>query len=122
SSAFRLADDAAAGVDIRLGDDEKAYAVQLLSSVNLGELTYQHPTVPFPAEPMEDEDGDGIVNMKDNCPPISNPLQESSFDDRIGDACRLQPIVGCVLKRSEGMLEAFFAYDNPLTFRSIPAG
>lgn len=34
-----------------------------------------------------DEDGDGVVNVDDNCPLISNPDQEDLDGDGIGDAC-----------------------------------
>jgi hypothetical protein len=37
--------------------------------------------------PSLDPDGDGIDNPDDNCPTISNPYQEDSDGDGIGDAC-----------------------------------
>ena len=40
----------------------------------------------FPAF-SNDNDGDGVVNLLDNCPMVANPLQEDSDGDGIGDAC-----------------------------------
>src|SRR5690606_8399162 len=94
---------------------------ELLSSINLGDITYQQPGVPFPEQPMADDDEDGIVNLKDNCPTVANPLQEDSDDDRIGDACHVRPLA-CVLEQSDGTLRAFFGYENPLSFRALAAG
>ena len=34
-----------------------------------------------------DIDGDGIINIEDNCVDVSNPNQEDSDGDGIGDAC-----------------------------------
>ena len=36
---------------------------------------------------IQDQDNDGIVDSKDNCPTTSNPNQEDSDNDGIGDAC-----------------------------------
>lgn len=37
--------------------------------------------------PLPDTDGDGIVDEEDNCAEVSNPDQEDSDGDGIGDAC-----------------------------------
>ena len=37
--------------------------------------------------PDIDSDGDGIEDCNDNCPSVSNPDQEDTDDDGIGDAC-----------------------------------
>ncbi len=116
------ADAAVAGSDLFATDDKSQRLVTLLGSVNLGEVTYLQPGVPFPAQPMADLDGDGIVDMKDNCPAVANPLQEDADDNRIGDACNVMPIVDCVLNRTPDTFTAFFDYENPLSFRSIPLG
>ena len=121
-TTLRRAEAAVSGLALGLQEGQKSRLVRLLSAVNLGEVTYQQPAVPFPAEPMMDDDGDGIINVKDNCPVVSNPSQVDSDGDRIGDACRVTPFVRCVLQRSENRFEAVFGYENPLSFRSIPAG
>ncbi|VUC36529.1 unnamed protein product [Clonostachys rosea] len=38
-----------------------------------------------------DTDGDGICDDVDNCPFVSNPGQENSVGNGVGDACRSQP-------------------------------
>jgi hypothetical protein len=39
-----------------------------------------------------DRDGDGIEDLLDNCPTTSNPDQQDSDEDGIGDAC--EPVLG----------------------------
>ena len=36
---------------------------------------------------MLDSDGDGIMNLGDNCPDVANPTQENRDGDALGDAC-----------------------------------
>ncbi len=48
------------------------------------------PTAPPPTpspSPVPDEDQDGVPDAIDNCPSVSNPLQEDADDDGLGDAC-----------------------------------
>ena len=47
--------------------------------------------LPENADPYADEDGDGIENFADNCWDISNPGQQDSDNDDIGDVCDLTP-------------------------------
>ena len=35
----------------------------------------------------DDSDGDGVVDLNDNCPAVSNPDQADSDDDGVGDVC-----------------------------------
>ncbi len=44
-----------------------------------------------------DSDSDSIPDFRDNCPSISNPLQEDSDDDGIGDICEPASREGCIL-------------------------
>jgi hypothetical protein len=39
-----------------------------------------------------DTDGDGIVDVCDNCPTVYNPGQEDTDGDGVGDACQLPPL------------------------------
>lgn len=43
------------------------------------------------AAPTDDADLDGVKDDKDNCPNVSNPLQEDGDEDGIGDACDTCP-------------------------------
>jgi hypothetical protein len=119
---IQAADNVVAGVDPFADEAKVSQLTGLLSSINLGELNYQLPGVPFPDQPMADDDGDGIVNVKDNCPSVANALQEDTDGDHIGDACHVRPFASCVLQRSANEYEAFFGYDNPLSFRAFAFG
>jgi hypothetical protein len=121
-STLAAADDAVAGVDVLRDERKTQRLVTLLNSVNLGEITYQQPGVPFPEQPMADLDADGILDLKDNCPAVANPDQADEDDNRIGDACNVRPFADCVLARSPEQLTAFFGYENPLSRRTIAPG
>lgn len=41
---------------------------------------------------LEDSDGDGVADGVDNCPSVSNPVQENSDGDSHGDACDNCPV------------------------------
>lgn len=120
-NVLQRADVAAAELDLFSGP-RRERLVSLLSSINLGEITYQQPAVPFPSNPMVDDDQDGVVNIKDNCPSVANADQVDTDSDRVGDACGIAPFVDCVLQRATGQFEARFGYDNPLGYRSVPVG
>ncbi|CAM1363537.1 Choice-of-anchor B domain-containing protein [Tenacibaculum sediminilitoris] len=42
---------------------------------------------PSGEDPINDQDNDGIVDSKDNCPTKANPNQEDSNNNGVGDAC-----------------------------------
>jgi hypothetical protein len=42
---------------------------------------------PSPTVPNPDGDGDGVATVCDNCPAVSNPVQQDTDHDAIGDAC-----------------------------------
>jgi len=102
--------------------NQLAQLVVLVGSINTAELTYFKPGVPAPANPIADDDGDGIANLLDNCPSIANPTQLDSDADRIGDACSLVATAQCALRRSATSSTAYLGYQNPLSFRYLPVG
>jgi len=66
--------------------------------------------------PNADTDGDGIPDIRDNCPTIANPDQADSDGDSVGDACDLCPntragakvdATGCEIKTSNPPGSAF---------------
>ncbi|SYZ72736.1 exported hypothetical protein [Candidatus Zixiibacteriota bacterium] len=42
---------------------------------------------------LPDADGDGVPDVADNCPSVSNPLQEDTDGDGVGDACDNCPTI-----------------------------
>ncbi len=96
-----------------------APAFGLLHTANLGEVTYIPPR-DWQA-PGADSDGDGVANIVDNCPFISNPLQTDADGNGLGDACEVIPAVTCVLARPTGY-RAYFGYTNPYIERRIAVG
>lgn len=102
------------------GDVERV--LKGLRAINAAEVSYFRPGVPYPSAPGADDDGDGVLNVKDNCPPVANADQRDSDADLVGDACRIVPQVSCVMELASGKLRAYFGYQNPLSYRSIPPG
>lgn len=96
--------------------------VELLSAINEGEVNFRHPDMPFPAAPTADDDGDGIINVKDNCPALANVDQADGDGDRTGDACAVKPAAACVVRRNDMHYDAFVSYESPAPFHSIPLG
>jgi hypothetical protein len=106
----------------KLSASQLAQLTLLVSTVNTAEVTYFKPSAPYPELPNQDDDGDGIVNLLDNCQSIANLDQRDSDADGIGDACRVTPLAPCVLNRGGGSFTAHFGYENPLSFRFLPVG
>jgi len=60
-------------------------SITLLAIVlGLGSVT---PAISSEIDPFGDEDGDGIINMDDNCIMTANPEQSDIDDDDIGNLC-----------------------------------
>jgi hypothetical protein len=58
------------------------------AKVNGPRVEGNHPTVPVQQPPfIEDEDGDDIPDLLDNCPIVPNPEQTDTNDDSVGNAC-----------------------------------
>ncbi len=55
---------------------------------------------PGDTPPKVDEDGDGVDDSEDNCPDVSNPLQEDTDDDGVGDACDDAPAFSLIQFKS----------------------
>jgi hypothetical protein len=115
------ADDVIRGPSSLYATSEVERLVTLLRALNAGEVTYVRLGVPFPTDLTGDDDGDGIINLKDNCPTVANADQVDGDSDGVGDACRITPLLNCVLPRAGGY-RAYLGYLSPLASRSIPAG
>jgi hypothetical protein len=102
--------------------DQVRRVTTLLFAANLGDVTYIQPGVPIPTDLAGDDDGDSVINAKDNCPSLANPEQADADGDGVGDACRVNPVVHCVLATAPGKYRALLGYDSPLVFRAIPVG
>jgi hypothetical protein len=114
TDAIAAADDA-----IATGTVKSAPYFGLLHTANLGEVTYISPR--NWQGPGLDGDGDGIANIVDNCPYVSNASQTDADANGLGDACEITPFVQCVLPLSTGY-RAYFGYDNPYIERRIALG
>ncbi len=54
------------------------------------------------APPPPDFDGDGIEDLRDNCPMVANPSQHDEDGDGIGDACDNCPLIANHLQEDDG--------------------
>lgn len=117
-----LADTAMRDGTAGYADSYIAGLATLLKAANAAEVTYASPGVPFPENPSEDDDDDGVVNGRDNCPPIANPEQLDTDADGVGDVCEVVPLLTCVRQVSASEYQAELGYDSPLGFRYLPIG
>ncbi len=69
------------------------YLVSAVNECAESELHFDSVPSPIFASPScglgpdADDDGDGVPDRRDNCPLLSNPLQEDTDDDGLGDSC-----------------------------------
>jgi hypothetical protein len=106
-----------------LADTVRAERVAvLLDALNKADVTYLQPGVPTASVPAGDDDGDGFINLVDNCPSVANFTQLDSDADLVGDACSVVPRVECVLPLQNGLVRVYFGYTSPLSYRRIPVG
>jgi hypothetical protein len=55
-----------------------------------------HDTADLGAYERQDNDGDGVQDVDDNCPDVANPDQADGDGDGLGDACDPAPCCGAV--------------------------
>ncbi len=66
------------------------YLIAIASIVDSGPGTYTNLadfTLKVLAPPVSDADDDGVLDDEDNCPAVSNPQQEDSDGDGLGNVC-----------------------------------
>jgi hypothetical protein len=120
-AVVRDAHAAIRGPSVFADNAELSRLLTLLQAVNYGDVTYLQPGFSTPGAPGGDSDGDGTVNLKDNCPETSNTDQADDDGDGIGNACRVNPFVHCVRRKSSGYM-AYFGYESPLQSRTLAVG
>jgi hypothetical protein len=81
------------------------------------------------AVPIPDTDGDGVMDIRDNCPDAANPSQSDADGDRIGDAC--DPMQGATFIHFDsqpgdyiggGVSRTWTLADGTMTARRISTG
>ncbi len=62
--------------------------------------------------PLPDRDGDGVLDLVDNCIAVANPDQHDEDGDAIGDVCDNCPHISNLAQRDRGELERGFEADG----------
>ena len=98
------------------------------SAPSFPEGVHGAPGTPLVAELSSDDldrinrDGDGVPNWRDNCVFTPNANQADANGNRVGDACKLQPIVDCVVQHDATHFTAFFGHLNRTGTVFVPVG
>jgi hypothetical protein len=96
-------------------EDWNSLVYSPLTSVDFSDgprVSIAEETTPLSVFLAEDEDGDGVPNLRDNCVGTPNPTQADTNRDHVGDACPMSPVADCVDRLNTNTYRAQFGYLN----------